>query len=251
MENTAPPTIFNKRRRAAKWTRMVRRHKTRNAASYLLDDAIADVVERLEFIQFAPENALVIGDWTERLRAHLSEQGATVRGLAIGEMDEARPFETQGFDCIVHFLGLGSVNDLPGALIHIRNALKPGGVFIAAFPGAGSLQSLRRIMVAGDRDTPAARIHPMVDQKAGAALMQRAGFKRQVVDSHTIRVRYSSLDTLISDLRDHGLTNALQDSGPAITKTARELAYDKFNDMTDIDGKLEDKFEMITLTGWK
>ena len=102
----------------------------------------------------------------------------------MGEFDEEQPGPSSRFDLIVHLLGLGMVNDLPGALIHARIALAEGGLFIAAFPGAGSLPALRRIVLAADGDRPAARIHPQVDSRAGTALLERAGFKRQVVDSY-------------------------------------------------------------------
>ncbi|HCC27433.1 MAG TPA: methyltransferase, partial [Erythrobacter sp.] len=78
------------------------------------------------------------------------------------------------------------VNDLPGALLHLRNALADDGLMIASFPGAGSLPHLRRAMLAAEPDRPAARMHPLIDNQAAAGLLQRALFKRQVVDSHTL-----------------------------------------------------------------
>ncbi len=202
-------------------------------------------------MQLVPKNVLIIGDWTGRLAAELENAGAQTRQCGIGELDEELPFAAEEYDCIIHLLGLGTINDLPGALIHMRNALKSGGLMMGSFPGSGSLGGLRGIMLAADRDMPAARMHPLVDRQSGAGLMQRAGFKRQVVDSHSIQVRYSSLSVLIADLRDMGLTNVLQDISPPVGKMGLLYANREFERLSSAEGKLKETFEMLTLTGWK
>lgn len=78
-------------------------------------------------------------------------------------LDEESPLPFEPFDLIVNLSSLATVNDLPGALIHIRNALKPGGLMIASMVGAGSLPMLRQAMYAADGERPAARMHPMVE----------------------------------------------------------------------------------------
>ena len=202
-------------------------------------------------MQLEPKQALVIGDWSDSVAPALSALGAGISVGQLGVFDEELPYVRSDFDLIVHLLGLGMVNDLPGALIHARNALSTGGVFIAAFPGAGSLPALRSIALAADGDRPAPRIQPMIDSSAASALLQRAGFRRQVVDSHTLSVRYSSFDQLISDLRDHGLTASLERAPPPFTRAARERADKAFDALRDGDGKVTETFEILTLTGWK
>lgn len=202
-------------------------------------------------MQTSPHKALIIGDWAGLLTSVLKARGTDVESRPIGAFDEERPIESGPYDLVIHLLGLGSVNDLPGALIHKKHALAEGGLMIATFPGAGSLPKLREAMLAADGDRPAARIHPMVDNQSAAGLLQRAGFKRQVVDSHTLSVRFSSLDTLVSDLRDHGLNNALKNAAPHIGRAGRDRAERAFNALADIDGKVTETFEIVTLTGWK
>ena len=143
------------------------------------------------------------------------------------------------------------MNDLPGALIHARNALREGGLFVAAFPGAGSLPTLRQIALTADGEQPAARIHPQVDNRAGTALLERAGFSRQVVDAYPINVRYSSFSTMINDLRDHGLTSSLASPAPPLDRAWLERAKAAFDDMREDDGKVTETFEVLVLTGWR
>ncbi|WP_234032190.1 class I SAM-dependent methyltransferase [Parerythrobacter jejuensis] len=155
------------------------------------------------------------------------------------------------FDLIVHLLGLGHVNDLPGALVHARNALTKGGLFVAAFPGAGSLATLRAIMLEADGDRPAARMHPLVDSQAATGLLQRAGFARQVVDSFPIKVRYPSITRMISDLRDQGLTRSLTSTVPPLTRASLLRAEEAFDALRDDQGKVTETFEILVLTGWR
>lgn len=250
MTIAAPPKIFSKLRRAAKWGRVLQRQKRDDAADYLLQDAIDDVVERLDFVRLKPRSALIIGDWSGLLGEVLDARGTSVTNLGIGALDEELPLRTGGFDLVVHLLGLATVNDLPGALIHSRAALREGGMMIASFPGAGSLPKLRQVMFAADEDKAAPRIHPMVDDQASSALLQRAGFTRHVVDHHTISVRFSSLDVLVSDLRDHGLNSALYNAAPHICREGWQRAQQAFDELAEADGKVTESFEIITLTGW-
>lgn len=163
--------------------------------------------------------------------------------------DPARPIEGGPFDLITVVGQLDAVNDLPGALIHIRNALRPGGLAIASFIGGQSLLRLRAAMLAADGDRPAARIHPMVDARAAPQLLQRAGWKDPVVDTHVLTVRYSSLDRLVHDLRDQGINGALADRAPPLGKAALARARAAFLEQADADGKVSETFEIVTLTG--
>ncbi|NBQ75292.1 MAG: methyltransferase domain-containing protein, partial [Acetobacteraceae bacterium] len=59
-------------------------------------------------------------------------------GLAVAADEEFLPFAEGAFDLIVASLSLHWVNDLPGALIQIRRALAPDGLFLASLPGLPS-----------------------------------------------------------------------------------------------------------------
>ena len=61
---------------------------------------------------------------------------ASAAGGIVAEEDHL-PFAEGRFDLIVSAGVLDSVNDLPGALIQARRALRPDGLFLAAFVGAG------------------------------------------------------------------------------------------------------------------
>ena len=208
---------------------------------------VDDVLERLDFLRHEPASALVIGDWTSALAAGLAARGCAVTradsvpGEGETALDEERPFHFGPFDLVVSLGTLDTVNDLPGALVHIRNALTPGGLAIASFFGAGSLPQLRAAMLTADGDRPAARMQ----------LLQRVGWAKPVVDSRLLNVRFGALDRLIGDLRAQAAGNVLTSVAPRLTRTMRDAARTAFAQAADADGRILEKFEILTLSGWR
>lgn len=251
MSAVPPPQVFSPARRMAVRRRFRSAPRTAGSAQYLIDDMVEDVTERLAFVRVQPRRALVIGDWTHALGDRLAAQGAEVlRAEPYGaydefEIDQEQPFPFSGFDFIASLSALDTANDLVGALIHIRQALAPGGLAIASFAGAGSLPALRAAMLAADGDRPAPRLHPMVDVRTGAQLLQRAGWADPVVDSRHVDVRFSALPSLVADLRAQGLSNCLARPGPPLTRGRLRLAAEAFGTRTT------ERFEILTLSGWK
>lgn len=248
MTDAAVPTIFGEKRRVARALRSAARLRSgADAARFLLDDLAEDIIDRLSFVRHTPARALLIGAGTEALAAYLQHCGAEV----VSELatNPAEPLAGGPFDFIGVIGQLDAVNDLPGALIHLRNALTPGGLVIASFIGGQSLPALRTAMFAAEPDRPAARIHPMVDARAAPALLQRAGWKDPVVDTHSLAVRYASLDRLVSDLRDQGLGNALARPATPLSRAALARASEAFAARAEADGKVTESFEIVTLTG--
>jgi SAM-dependent methyltransferase len=214
-----------------------------DAPRYLIDDMVEDVLDRLSFLRHEPQSSLVIGDYSEELHKALPGNVTTAEPAA--GFAEELPFPIGPFDFIASLGTLDTVNDLPGALIHLRSALAPGGLMIASFMGAGSLPMLREAMRVTDGDRPAPRIHPQVDVRAGGQLLQRAGFSDPVVDSRSVDVRFRSLGGLVADLRAQGLGNVLERSGQPFGKAALARAREAFS------GPVVESFEILTLSGWK
>jgi SAM-dependent methyltransferase len=251
-----PPVIFAPHRRLALRRRMRVLQAQGDAARFVIDDMVDDVLDRLAFLRHAPGHAMVVGDFTGALASALAAQGVAVTRCdpapAANErpIDEAQPLGfAQAFDLIVSLGTLDTVNDLPGALLHLRHALAPGGLAIIAIPGAGSLPLLREIMLAADGDRPAPRLHPQIDVRAGGQLLQRAGFADPVVDSHSLTVRYRTLDRLIGDLRAQALSACLVRGGAPLGKAALARAQAAFAARA-VEGRVTETFEILTLSGW-
>lgn len=164
--------------------------------------------------------------------------------------DEDRlPFADGAFDLVVSAGLLDQTNDLPGALTLIRRTLRPDGLFMAAFLGAGSLAALRAALRTAEADRPVARLHPQIDLRSAGDLLTRAGFALPVADSETLAVRYAGLGRLLDDLRGMAANNMLvQRTG--LTRVTLAAAAEAFAALADADGRTTERFEIVYLTGW-
>lgn len=251
MASKSPPRIFSRTRRLAVRRRMLMLQKSADAPRYLIDDMVEDVLERLSFLRIEPAKALVIGDFSGDLVRGLEARGSTVTAAEPSAgFDEEQPYPFDGFDLIASLGCLDTLNDLPGALVHIRKALAPGGLMIASFSSAGSLPVTREAMLAADGDRPAPRLHPVVDVRAGGQLLQRTLYADPVIDQRTVKVSFGNFDKLVGDLRALGASNVLADPGPPIGKAALEQARRVFSS-AGVNGRTVESFEILTLSGWK
>lgn len=183
-------------------------------------------------------------------QAGIGDAGGSVIGDA-----EALPFAHERFDLAVSLLALHAVNDLPGALIQIRRALKPDGLFMGCLLGGATLNELRTALTEAESETTGGlspRVAPFADVRDLGGLMQRAGFALPVTDLETLRVRYDNAFALMQDLRRMGMTNTLlARRRTPVTRTmmlrAAQIYAERF---ADPDGRIPATFELIWLSGW-
>jgi SAM-dependent methyltransferase len=190
------------------------------------------------------------------IEADLSERMLAGRAGARVVADEERlPFAAASLDLIVSTLGLHWTNDVVGALIQARLALKPGGLFLSAFLGGVTLTELRQSLVAAEAEIlggAGSRVSPFADVGDAAGLLQRAGFREPVADVDTVTVTYAHPLKLLADLRRMGETSVLAERHPRpltrrlLTRTF-ELYAERF---AAPDGRVPATFEIVTLTGW-
>lgn len=255
---TTDPEIFDR----AVWRHRRDRALPRFAEhDFLFDRMVEDIVERLDFVSRSFTRALDLGTADGRLARRLRERGILTIACDPGflaartsggvQCDADRlPFADGSFDLIVSAGHLDGINDLPGALTLARRALKPDGLFLAAFCGAGSLTTLRSGLLSGDGGPAAARIHPQIDVRAAGDLLARAGFAMPVTDAERLTVRYSSPLTLMHDLRGMAATNRLRDTAPPLSRPALAALFAYAASVADEDGKIAERFDIIHLSGW-
>ena len=231
----------------------------------LLERMAEEVEERLAMVSRRFERALDLGSGPGLVGKRLAAQGIEVASADPGALFAARnggtqcdedrlPFPPGTFDLVVSAGTLDSVNDLPGALVQIRRLLRPDGLFLAAFVGAGSLPLLRHVMRSADEaeGQPASpRLHPQIDIRAAGDLLGRAGFALPVVDGEKVSVRFPTMGRLVDDLRELGWTNILSArSRRPIGRLGLAAASAAFAEAADADGRSTERFEIIHLSGW-
>ncbi|MET3890633.1 SAM-dependent methyltransferase [Bosea sp. OAE506] len=244
-----------------------RRRLTRALAAgypdFLLERATQDLEERLAAVLRQFGDAADLGSSLPLAVPVLRGKAARVLHMAeapggrtdlVGDL-ERLPFAAASLDLASSLLALQGVNDLPGALIQIRRALRPDGLFIGCLLGGRTLSELRQVLLEAEAETSGGaspRIAPFADLRDLGSLLQRAGFALPVVDSEVVTVRYRDLFGLLRDLRALGWGNALtarRRTGLRRDTLMRAAALyaERF---ADPDGKLRATFEIVWLSGW-
>ncbi len=249
--SSTPPVIFSKQRKRARELRAEAMVSAGETATFLLENMADDVRERLGFLRFEPGDVLCEGFGSAFVAQGEWSHDVTFHSTLDRDFDTPLNLMQASLDMVCSLNSLDSVNDLPGALIQMRELLKPGGLAMASFIGGASLPQLRRAMFEAEPDRPAARIHPMVDPRSCPQLLSRAGWKSPVVDSYQLKVRYPSLDRLVQDLREQAMSNVLASPSAPLTREQLDRAREAFLANADADGKVTEIFEIVTLTGWR
>ena len=254
----ANPLVFDRamlRRRQA-------RARALGAETFLIDRVVSDLADRLGAVLREFPVAADLGtptDAVSRTLAGARSIGTLFRASASPDADvliddEALAFRDGSLDLVVSALALQFVNDLPGALIQIRRALKPDGVVIAALLGGDTLMELRQSFAQAETDVEGGvspRVAPFADVRDMGALLQRAGFALPVTDVERLTVRYSSPFILMGELRRMGATNVLTERRRTLLRrdTLKRMAQIYAERFADPDGKVRATFEIIWLSG--
>jgi len=164
--------------------------------------------------------------------------------------EDRLPFTPGSFDLVISAGTLDSVNDLPGALFQIRRLLRPDGLFLGHMFGAGTLATLEATLLEADADRVTPHIHPQIDLRSAADLIVRAGFTLPVADQDMSAVRYGDWRSIVSDIRDAGLGNALAGPRSYLGKGIAARLDHAFASRADAQGKVTEGFAHIYLSGW-
>ena len=172
-------------------------------------------------------------------------------GAAVAADEEFLPFAPGSFDLVVASLSLHWVNDLPGALIQLRLALRPGGLLLASLPALGTLAELRQALTEAEAALTggaAPRVSPFPELRDCAALLQRAGFALPVADVEELRLLYADPFALLRDLRAAGETNALRERDRRVPP--RALFPAALAALPRGDGRVAATLRLACMTGW-
>lgn len=248
-----PPELFDRKLYSMRRARA-------SGTDFLVADVAAHVAERVHVLKPSAGAALDLNSRTEAfpllhpVAERWTRTSPAIRADTIAADEEALPFAPASFDLITSILSLHAVNDLPGALIQIRKALKPCGLFVATLFGGGTLGALRDAFTSAESDLKGGaspRVSPFADVRDLGALLQRAGFRNPVADLERTMVRYRNFAGLVRDLRALGETNALQERSRRFLRrdvlSAAIANYGKNH--SDAEGRLIATFDVVYLTG--
>jgi len=258
--------------------RLLRRRRDRaaaglNAHDFLIREAAERLADRLDDIRRKFPLALDLGCHGGQMAATLTGRGGIERLIqcdlspamarhaaangspALAADEEYLPFAGESFDLILSCLDLHWINDLPGALLQVRQALKPDGLFLAVLFGLGTLSELRDCLIEAEVEAKGGaslRVSPFADGRDGAGLLQRAGFALPVADMETVTVTYPDAIALMRDLGGMGESNAARARSDRFA--GRELfgraAAFYAQRHGEANGRVPARFRLLFLTGW-
>ncbi len=262
-----PPQIFN---RSA-----LIRHRERAASGadipdFLLHHAAQDFEERLSVIQRTFPTVLCLSAGTGAMGDMVRRRAGTTtvinselslplaRRLAPPAMvldEESLALKTGQLDLVLSALTLQFVNDLPGTLTQIRQALKPDGLFLGVMLGGVTLTELRQAVLEAETEIyggASPRVAPFADVRDLGSLLQRAGFALPVTDSETITVTYASPLHLMRELKAMGASNVLMErrKTPVSQRFLLRIAEIYAARFSDSGSRIRATFELLTMTGW-
>lgn len=246
----------------------VRRHRDRAARTVdqvadVLRDAAERLVDRLDDTTRRFEDALDVGGrgvvapllYERGMRVVSCDLSPAMAALnpasCVAADEECLPFAPASFDLIVASLSLHWVNDLPGALLQLRQALRPAGLLLASLPALGTLATLRTALTEAEAELTGGaspRVSPFPELRDCAHLLQRAGFTQPVADLDEISLLYADPLALLADLRAAGETNAVRErdrSAPPRTLFPAALAR-----LPIWDGRVAVNLRLAMITGW-
>jgi SAM-dependent methyltransferase len=245
---------------------LYRTRKQRFAAQFEQVDflhklAAERIYERLDSINRNFESVLIYGSADAMLATHPRISCAIfadmVARLHINLVydDELSPLKPNSFDAIISILHLHHSNDLAGALIQMRHALKPDGLLLCVVSGVHHLRELRECLSAAEmrRGGLSPRISPFMDIRDAGALLQRADFKLPVIDDEYLNISYKNMFALMQELRCSGEANILFDRRKNFTphhlfNAAAKLYQQQY---ADDEGRINATAHLLFLTAWK
>lgn len=257
---------FDRRLLALRRARALR--ERRDGSDFLLQLVARDIEDRLAVTTRRFETALDLGGHAGAVRDALERSGRVDRIVQADLLlpdtagrkpdlvvdDEILPFADGSLDLVVSALSLQWANDLPGALIQIRRALKPDGLFLGALVGGETLWELRDALLTAEAEVTGGaspRVAPFTDTREAGGLLQRAGFALPVSDQDRFTVRYDSALHLMRDLRAMGATNVLTERGrPATRELFARAAAIYAERHSDPDGRVRATFQILSVSGW-
>ncbi len=248
-------------RRRTRWSR-----EGQTPPLFLARHVAQDLAERLSLVQRRFETGLDLGgDGGECARAvnatgqvgRLVRLDKTAEGedALVGDI-EALPAQPESFDLVVSNLGLHLTNDTPGALVQIRRALRPDGLFLGTLFGGETLNELRAALIAAETELSGGaspRVLPFAELRDAGGLLQRAGFALPVIDQDRLTIRYDTMFQLMADIRAMGGANVLhaRSRRPVSRRLFLRAAEIYAQRFADPDGRVRATFDVIHLSGWR
>lgn len=251
---------------------------TYDAAATLQNEICARMLERLEYVRYAPSAILDAGSGTgnavQPLLARYPGASLIVLDLSHAMVERARrrvrwwqalpgwrraphavcgdierlPLAPLSIGLAWSNLALQWVNDLPGALRELHRVLAPEGLVMFSTFGPDTLKELRSAYADTDGRT---HVNRFVDMHDIGDMLLAAGFADPVMDMERLTLTYADVRALMRDLKAIGAHNATQGRPAGLSARSLLEAVERNYEAFRRDGKLPATFEIVYGHAWK
>lgn len=175
--------------------------------------------------------------------------------------EEFLPLKENSVDVIISAMGMHWVNDVPGALLQCRRALRPDGLLLVAMLGGDTLSELRISCVVAEQEREGGvspRVSPLVQVRDAGNLLTRCGLAIPTVDVDDVIMQYPDPAHLVEHLRMLGESSAVKhrrkslrrDTALAAAATYQTMFGPRQPSESETAEGITATFQVIFMTGW-
>ena len=254
----------------------IKRTFNRTAKTYaeaaVLQNEVADrLLDRLDPIRINPAIIVDCGARTGYTTRHLKKKFTNAKVIALDLAEQhlrktrkglpwKRPpaicsrYETlaladNSVDFIFSNLTLHWCGNINLMLKEFSRVLKPNGLLLFSTLGPDTLQELR---ISFSQNINKTHIHSFTDMHDLGDLLLQSQLLDPVVDMEYLTMTYSSVDSLLADLKSTGSQNALQNRSRGLMgKKHWTETKEQYHKMKDASGLIPATFEIIYGHAWK
>jgi malonyl-CoA O-methyltransferase len=242
-----------------------------DAAAALQERVRAELIDRLDDINLAPQAILDLGAGTghaaRALKRRYPAALVIATDIAHGMLERAQrqsrflrrfervradaytlPFRDGSFDLIFSNLMLQWCDDLDAVFAEIARVLRPGGALIFSTFGPDTLLELRESWSASD--APGNHVNHFFDAPSLGTALLHAGLTEPVLDVERIVAGYADVLTLMRELKAIGAHNMTRGRPRGLTGRRRLAAMTQAYEVLRRDGKLPATYEVIHAVCW-
>jgi malonyl-CoA O-methyltransferase len=255
--------------------RLVRRSfdrasRTYDAAAAVQAEIRARLLERLDIVRLEPSAVLDLGAGTGHASRDLKrrypsaqvvalDSSLAMLGKSAGQQRFLRkflpvcadahslPLQSQSVDLILSNLLIEWCHDPDAVFAEAARVLRPKGLFTFTTLGPDTLQEVRSLWRGVD---PFTHVHRFIDMHDFGDALLRAGFAEPVMDTERLTVTYSSLTSLLGEIRGSGASNLTQGRPRGLTGRARGAVVRARSEELVRDGALHISVEVVHGHAW-
>ncbi len=237
---------------------------------FLIKEVSFRLADRLDIIKRSFENALILGCFqgassdcfieSEKIKNFICLDDAKLmlkqEPNYILKEDEnyLKDIESQSQDIVISSMFLQNVNDIKSLFANVYRVLKKDSAFLFTVPGLGTLKELEEALVKIDLDTQNAfvsRVHPFLELKETANLMQDIGFKDISSDKDTIEIMYKDAQSLFQDLKGMGARSVIKNNFPLTKNSYKRLVNELESQKEAENNHFKITIELCNFIAWK